>query len=75
MKLPLQGAGPCEGDPHHLRLAPLQAVLGDLHQNPIPQFILSTVAESEPVKPKLFETWSRSLFNRYLLQTVLRMLK
>ena len=39
--------------------------------------VLIFVAEPEPVEPKLFETWSRSwnyLFNKYLLQSVWRML-
>ena len=37
--------------------------------------IKSSVAEPQPVAPKLFEIWSRNcLFNKYLLQSLWRML-
>ena len=43
----------------------------------IPEVLsLVSVAEPEPVEPKLFEIWSRSgnyLFNKYLLQSVWRL--
>ena len=39
-------------------------------------FISVTESKSEPVEPKLFETWSWSgndLFNKYLLQSIWKM--
>ena len=46
-------------------------------ENSAKQDPFSSVAKPEPVEPKLFEIWSRSRnyhFNKYLLQSVWRML-